>query len=203
MSDGSPIERLGADQRDEAVEVLCEAFCDYPVFRYVLKDAGKGYSHGLRTLIGHFTDTRLDRGCPVLGIRSRGRLIAAANVNPPVPGPPLEDAEERWARIGEVTGAAALERFSAFAQACEELAPEGRFTHLGMIGVRADCQGEGHGGRILRHLAEESRKDPDSGGVLLTTETRGNVGYYESHGYAVLGSRQVEELETWTLLLRT
>ena len=66
MSEPSQVEVLGPEQRDEAVEVLCTAFSNYPVFRFALQDAGANYARGLEALIGHFTDTRLATGCPVL-----------------------------------------------------------------------------------------------------------------------------------------
>ena len=66
MDERLVVERLGPYSRNEAVEVLCEAFRDYPVFRYALKDAGESYSRDLDALIGHFTDARLMQGYPVL-----------------------------------------------------------------------------------------------------------------------------------------
>jgi hypothetical protein len=41
--------------------------------------------------------------------------------------------------------------------------------------------------------------DPESAGVLLTTETPGNLPLYEHFGYRILGQARVDELTTWTL----
>ena len=71
-----------------------------------------------------------------------------------------------------------------------------------MLGVRPDAQGLGIGGLLLREVQRMSRDDPDSSGIVLTTETPDNLPFYENHGFEILGRATAEELETWTLYYR-
>lgn len=62
------IRELLPDQAEDAVTVLCDAFYDYPVMRYVLRPSSE-YDHRLRSLIGFFVAARVLREELVLGIR--------------------------------------------------------------------------------------------------------------------------------------
>jgi hypothetical protein len=64
------VTRLSTAQTEDAVSVLCDAFRDYPVMRYVLGSNGD-YDRRLRTLIGFFVSARVYRDEPVLGIHDR------------------------------------------------------------------------------------------------------------------------------------
>jgi ribosomal protein S18 acetylase RimI-like enzyme len=184
---------------DEAVEVLADAFRDYPVMRYVLKDAGEAYSAQLALLVRYFTEARIARGQPVLGVRRGGRLVAASNVNLPHPPPVPPSLHRSFARLAAEIGPSATRRLDAFAALGRPLVPEEPHVYLGMIGVRSDCQGQGHARRLLDAVHEISAAHSESRGVLLTTESPGNVALYEHFGYRVLGHGQLEELESWVM----
>lgn len=190
---------LGRPHFDDVVDTLCAAFHEYPVMRYVLKDAGDDYDARLRELIGWFTDARISRGWPVLGALRGQRMLGAANVNPPrwVPAPPEFQARER--RLAECVGVAAMERLQAFEAACEPLTPHEPHYYLGMIGVRPEAQGQGLGRLLLEAVQEMSAEDGESRGVVLTTETPLNLPFYEHFGYRVVGRSRADELDTWTL----
>ena len=47
------------DEFDEAVDVLFQAFYDYPVMRYVAADAGDDFDRQFRLLIGFFSLARV------------------------------------------------------------------------------------------------------------------------------------------------
>lgn len=197
------IERLGRDRFDDVVATLCAAFRDYPVMRYILGDPDAGYDDRLTRLVGYFTASRFERGYPVLGVPDPAgpRLLAAANVTPPrrVPAPPA--LEERYAALRAAIGDAAIDRFHRFAAATDALEPPGLHYDLGMIGVRPDAQGAGHGRAIIEAVHELSAADPDSDGVCLTTEVESNVRLYEHFGYRVLGRAVTDDggLVSWTM----
>lgn len=195
----SRLESVGKEAVREVVAVLCAAFVDYPVMRFVLRDAGPDYERRLESLVGYFTDQRFARGYPVLGVRSSARLVAAANVNPPgtVPAPP--ELIERYRRLKTELGEGAIARFDAFAAACAPFEPAEPHYYLGMIGVLPECRGHGHARRLLEALHALSARDESSTGVALTTESPDNLPLYERFGYGILGSAKVEELTTWTL----
>lgn len=202
MSDANEVIRLPPERFDEAVEALCDAFRDYPVMRYVLKDAGDDYFTHLTHLVGYFTASRFARGWPVLGVEREGRVVAVANINPPhsVPAPP--ELIQRYEEMCRVLGDKAIQRFHAFADACGPLEPDEPHYYLGMIGVRREAQGLGCARQLLDELHRLSANDPASSGVVLTTETQENLPFYEKFGYRVLGEARAEELRTWTLFRR-
>ena len=196
------IVRLSQEHFDDVVDTLCAAFHDYPVMRYVLKDAGVEYDARLKQLVAYFTDSRASRDWPVLGVAQQGELLAAANINPPQPAPQPPSLRQRYARLREDLGEAAIRRFEAFAVASEPFVPEQPHYYLGMIGVPPEHQGRGLARLLLDAVHAMSAQDPDSCGVVLMTETQKNVPLYEHFGYRVLGSGKVEELTTWIMFRR-
>jgi len=194
--------RLPEDRCEEAVDVFADAFRDYPVMRYIVGDVGARYDAYLRSLVGLFTESRFLRGYPVLGLESDdGRLVAAANINPPqaVPAPP--ELGRRREALRALLGEAAIARAEGFAAACQALEPPGLHFHLGMIGVIHAEQGRGHARPLLEAVHEMSLADPESGGVSLTTELPANLTLYEHFGYRVLGRGETADggVVTWTL----
>jgi GNAT superfamily N-acetyltransferase len=184
---------------DEAITVLCDAFRDYPVMRYVLGTAGD-YERRLRTLVGFFVSARVFREEPVLGSRDEtGTLVAAAIVTLPgerVPPEPLAvRREEVWAELGPAERA----RYDTYGAACAPFAVQQPHHHLNMIGVRRSHAGRGFGGRLLDAVHRMAADDEGSFGVSLTTEARQNLAFYEQFGYRIIGYARVPRaFETWT-----
>lgn len=197
------LQRLGPADREEIVDVLAGAFADYPVMRYVLSATEVDYGDALRTLVGLFVDLRLDRGSPVLGVRSGGDLVAAALIDEPdpkpVPSSPLDPEGDVWA----VLGAEANRRMTAFEEESAYLEPDLPHYFVGMIGVRAAQRGKGLARRLLGEVERMSVRDPRSRAVSLSTEQESNLGFYERLGYRVTGEAQLGELHTWNLMLET
>jgi len=192
---------LPAERAGDVASVLCEAFADYPVMRFVLGDGGN-YEARLATLIGFFTAARVHRGETLLGVESAGALVAAALVSDPTRESPssldtVRDAT--WATLGDAT----RERYAAFGAAASSFEVAAPHIHLNMIGVRRAGRGLGLGRLLLEHVHDMSRADPRSEGVSLTTEDPANVPLYEHFGYEVIGHARVSpELETWGFFRR-
>lgn len=196
---------VDVDDPDEVVDVLCEAFRDYPVMRFVLGRGRADYDRDLRTLVGFFVMSRALRGEYLFGVRAAAgsaSLEAAAIVSRPgVASPPALVAlrEDVWAALG----ADARARYEAFAAASAPFVPPEPHLHLNMIGVRPGAQGSGRGRLLLDHVHAFSRADPRSDGVSLSTENPRNVALYEHVGYVVKGHAIVSpELQTWALYRR-
>jgi GNAT superfamily N-acetyltransferase len=187
------------ERHDDVVDALCDAFHDYPVMRFVLTDSGEHYVARLRRLVGYLTMSRFCRGCPVLGVEGKGRLVAAANVNPPTPTPTPDTLLQLYRDLAAEIGTEAIRRFEAFGAICEPLLPDVPHYYLGMIGVRPGEQGHGYARLLLDALHGMSERDASSRGVVLTTETPDNLPFYEHFGYRVLGEGRTEELRSWTL----
>lgn len=191
---------LSADRSDEVVTVLCDAFFDYPVMRYVLGSKTE-YPHRLRTLVGLFVASRANPKGLMLGLDDEtGTMVAGAMVD--LPGerpvsPPLEELRESvWAELG----VDARSRYGEYGRVSRENAPHANHHHLGMIGVRTALHGAGLGRVLMAHVHALADADGESCGVSLTTELARNVTLYEHLGYQVSGhARVASELETWAM----
>ena len=190
--------RLSGNDAAQVVDVLSEAFFDYPVMRFVLGADAVDYEQRVRTLVHYFVEARVLRGEVLLGIGHRESLNGAALVSRPggPPGPPeLGDLRERvWAELGP----SARARYDSFAAACAPFELETPHIHLNMIGVRGAAKGKGLGRRLIEHVHLMSREDVASEGVTLTTEDEGNVPRYQHFGYEIVGHTTVGwGLKSW------
>jgi GNAT superfamily N-acetyltransferase len=192
------VTRLPAAQTEDAVTVLCDAFRDYPVMRYVLGSSGD-YDRRLRTLIGFFVSARVYRDEPVLGIHDRdGTLSATAIVSLPSQGDAPERLVTRREQVWAELGAAERQRYEAYGAACAQFTVDSPNYHLNMIGVRRSHAGRGLARKLLEAVHRLSDADDSSCGVTLSTETERNLPLYEYFGYRRLGHAIVDDgLETW------
>lgn len=182
---------------DEAVEVLCEAFYDYPVMRHLLSDAGDDYERQLRLLVGYFTRSRHLSGDSVWAVQGGHRILGVANIVRPnsTRAPELDRYREAlWNELGQ----AARRKYDDFSAATAAFNPLDPHFHLSMIGVRRAYAGRGIGRCLLEALHELSAADPLSTGVSLTTEDPGNVPLYERFGYGIVGQTTIGSLESWS-----
>jgi ribosomal protein S18 acetylase RimI-like enzyme len=190
---------LDPSRFDEAVEVLCDAFADYPVMRFVIGEAGAAYPSHLRALVAFFTTARFLNGDLVLGVATvDGALAAVANITPPgarLPSPQLSERREQlWRELGD----AARARYETLGAIWRTFTVERPHYHLNMIGVRRSHQGKGAARALLDALHARSAAHADSCGVSLTTEAHTNVAVYRHFGYEVIGRAHVSgALETW------
>jgi GNAT superfamily N-acetyltransferase len=198
IRDASPVSRLSEAQVSQAVNVLCDAFHDYPVMRYVIGPAGDDYDRRLHTLIIFFVMARVWRDEPILGISNGSALVATAILTRPgKQQPPAELAQLRetvWRELGD----AARSRYEAFGEATRKFDISQPHYHLNMIGVRRTHHGKGLSRQLLDAVHAMSRNDPVSHGVTLTTEDFRNVSIYEHFGYEGVGHVRIDaKLETW------
>ncbi|MEZ4415254.1 MAG: GNAT family N-acetyltransferase [Gemmatimonadota bacterium] len=190
--------RLDLSHRSAVVDVLAEAFCGYPVMRFVL---GEGADHptdpGLRALIDYYVGHRLVRGWPVLGVPGAESLRAAITISEP-DAPPHAEAEAELGRLRAALDAPAFERMQRFERASAHAEPPTRHLFVGMVGVRPGWQGRGLG----RTLLERSFSMASAGGyqgVCLSTELPDNVRFYERLGFRIVAETDVDQLHTWCL----
>jgi len=184
---------------DEAVDVLSDAFFDYPVMRFVLGQAGHAYARHLRTLIHFFTSARFLQGDLVMAVTAGDdTVVAIANVVRPgdhESGPRLGELREQvWRELG----GAARSRYEAYGEITRKFVVDQPHYHLGMLGVRRAYAGRGLARHLLDALHDRSSADRQSCGVTLNTEDPRNVPLYEHFGYRVIGQGQVsDQVRTW------
>jgi ribosomal protein S18 acetylase RimI-like enzyme len=179
--------------------VLCAAFREYPVMRFVLGESAD-YDQRLATLVGLFVAARVLRGEPMLGVAApAGGLAAAAILSLPGEQPPPPALGERREADFAALGADARRRYEDFSAAAGCFPVAAAHHHLNMIGVRPAAQGLGHARRLLEATHALAAADPASAGVSLTTELEANVALYRHFGYTVLGATRVSgTLTTWS-----
>ena len=195
------VTRLSSAYRDEAVVVLCESFYDYPVMRFVLADAGRQYAERLSALVAYFCSRRLVGNGWVLGAMV-GQELAGVSVCDEPGGESVDGEEEQrqWAlALERDIGEEAVARLSEYDEAGESLLPEGDYHFLGMLGVVSRYQGLGLGKKLVEATQALVADFPASSGICLDTESPGNVPFYESLGFEVVGEADVADFHTWCM----
>ena len=196
-------ERLSARDFDDVVDVLADAFSNYPVMRFVLGPGGNTAPR-LAEMIGFFVFRRIRLGGPMLGVRHEsGALVGAAVMTLPVePEPPAEVLQRRdevWNSLGQDC----RERHDVYGAHAKTVLVSESHHHLNMIGVRHSHHGRGLARPLLEAAIGIAVRDPKSAGLTLTTETPANVRLYQHFGFDVFGHVQIApELETWGLFRR-
>ena len=181
---------------DEVLGPLCEAFGHYPVMRHVLGSEGD-FEARLRTLVGFFLVARTLRRDPILAAYDGDRICGVAICTlPGLPGPP--DLEEARAWTWEQLGTDARERYDQWVRIWGPLNVAEPNIHVNMLAVPPRYQGRGHGRLLLERVHAMSREHQESQGVSLTTESAGNVSFYERLGYRLVGRGRIGPgLESW------
>jgi hypothetical protein len=171
----SPVHIISPDRLDEIVDVLCDAFHDYPVMRYLVGAAHADYDVRLRRLIGFFAYRRGRMGAPYLGVSEGNELVAVAAftlpVEPEIPADVVARRDALWRDLGDD----ARIRYDTYANTTKAFTIAAPHHHLNMIGVRHAHMGRGFARPLLDEMARRSREDANSASVSLTTELPQNV----------------------------
>jgi ribosomal protein S18 acetylase RimI-like enzyme len=199
-----PVEAVPAAADEQVVEVLAEAFGDYPMLRYLIGVEGDAFTGRLRTLLTFFVAARRARAEPLLGVRADDGWAAVALATlPDAVAPPgaLDAARERTWRL---LGAAARVRYEDLGRRWQRLAVAEPHLHLNLVGVRTAHRGRGLGVALVQSIVDRSLAHPTSCGVALTTETEANVGFYRSLGFEVRGEVEAAPgLRSWVMFCPT
>ena len=192
------IVNLYEENISEVVDVLCEAFYNYPVMKYVLGEKGD-YESRLRKAVKFFVSARALRKEPLFGIyNSDNKLVATAAVTLPgeIHSPPelYKLRDKLWEEIGSEEEA----RYENYGNKAFSLLPKDPHHHLNMIGVRNAYQGKGLARQLINEVEKLVSEHPFSTGVSLNTEVEANVNFYLHLGYALIGQAEVDKgIQTW------
>lgn len=182
-----------------AVEVLADAFHDYPVMRWIL-GGRSNYDRDLRSLISLFVTRRVLQGELILGVEEGGALEAAGLVSFSWSSAPPAAARELSRRIWTELGTEAHSRYRLYGERVAELGVDESHMRLNMMGVRGRSQDRGLGGLLMRGLTRLSECHPEARGVALTTELDLRVPFYQHFDYEITGFDEVTAgLPAWGL----
>lgn len=198
MSSLSSVQDLPPYRADEVVTVLCDAFHDYPVMRYIISDAADDYDTRLRELIGFFVAARVLRNEPMIAVSDGEQVVAVATMTPPGQREAPQEFFDRRERVWHMLGTDAQARYDEFGTVWQLVGVTEPNLHLNMIGVRRSHTGAGLGRILLDRVHEMSEEDSASTGVSLTTEDVRNVPLYRYFGYETVGHQNITDgLDTW------
>ena len=189
---------LDKEHFPEVAYVLCEAFYNYPVMKYVLGEK-EDYDNRLNKMVTFFVFARALRNEPLLGIyNSDKKLVAAATVTLPGEFPNPEELTMRRNILWEELGSEEKLRYENYGNAAFSLLPKEPHHHLNMICVRNAYQGKGLARQLINTVETFASEHPTSTGVSLNTEVEANVNFYLHLGYKLLGTAIVnEDIVTW------
>ncbi|HXE79638.1 MAG TPA: GNAT family N-acetyltransferase [Vicinamibacterales bacterium] len=178
---------LDRSRHADAVAVLCDAFFDYPVMRFIIGPAAQ-YERRLNSLVGYFTAARFLNGDLVVGVAdSNGALIGVANVTRAGERPPSPELASLRETLWRELGSDARERYESLVRIWQTFAVEQPNVHLNMLGVRRAWQKRGVARLLLDAVHDFSARTTESCGVTLSTEDPANVPFYQRFGYRIVG----------------
>lgn len=182
----------------EITDVLCEAFFNYPVMKYVLGEK-VDYDTRLRKLVTFFVSARALRNDPMFGIYdSENKLAAAAVVTLPGDIQIPEELKRRREILWNELGKEEETRYEKYGSAASGLLPKEPHHHLNMIGVRNAYQGKGLARKLIDKVEKLVYEHPTSTGLSLNTEVESNVNFYLHLGYELVGQAEVDKgIQTW------
>ncbi len=190
MSDGAgDISLLGDVQRDEAAEVLADAFRDNPVYVAALRGASPDARRKkLGKLYRGFAAACLRIG-EASAVLTDGKIVAVALAYPPGRYP---FSFGTWLVNGlpaAFVGPGHTLRLARLDGWMRKNHLQGPHWYLYQLGVLPSLQGKGLGTRLLRrHIALAER---DGVPCYLETDTEENVSYYSRFGYRVTADQVV------------
>jgi len=192
---------LSTDRLDDVIDVMTEAFLDYPLMPWVVGPEGDVAAR-VKRLITFFITRRALKGGPMFGVLDGDDLVGAAALTLPVePSPPPGFTAlelETWRELGD----GPRDRYQAYADATSKFfVGIGPHHHLNMIGVRPAHKGRGIARPLMEAVQQLSDADPNSSGVSLTTERERNLTLYQHFGYSVIAQNDVAQAPfvTWGL----
>ena len=109
--------KLTEEHVPEVTRVLCEAFYDYPVMRYVIGDGQDDYARQLNTLVHFFVMARVLRNEELLGTMDRKDLAATALVSYPGRGKAPPELMALRDKVWDGLGPESRSRYEAFGAA--------------------------------------------------------------------------------------
>ena len=179
----APLERA---DRDDAVDVLTEAFLQEPWLRWTFESHGDRFPGMLRALQTLSVDIRYGMGWPLFGAFLDDQMVGVVGTSIPGSGEWPKSLDDAYAEYCEMIGPEATERLEKVATLEHTNRPPGRNVEVGVIGVHPSARRRGIGRSLLSAVHDLSSQRADTTGVYLATTDQNNVRFYQGAGYQVL-----------------
>lgn len=190
---GSRIKTASESEADQVIATLVLAFVGDPAVRRNLYPDPRQYLEHFGPFAQAFGGKAFAAGTADL---IEGNAGAALWLPPGVHA----DEETLVALLRETV---ALDLHADMFRVFEQMAafhPSEPHWYLPLIGVDPWLHRRGHGGALLRHALE--RCDADHAPAYLESSNPTNIPFYESHGFELLGTIRVGEMEPMFPMLR-
>jgi GNAT superfamily N-acetyltransferase len=183
-----------AADREATAEVLARAFIDDPAMAYLFRDSAVRAARLARffAMIVRVDATTDDWS---LALDAAGRPVAATLWRPPGAWQTPVTAMLRLLPQLLTTFGTALPRALALQSLLESHHPPAPHWYLQFAGCVPAAQGRGYGGAAIR--ARLAQCDAQGLPAALETATPGNLGLYQSLGFAITGSHVVKDGPTF------
>ena len=193
--------QLERSQMNEAIEILCHAFNDDPMFRYFFPEADQARANFIKQL----SKTIVNYSQPYSHIYTTGGDLKGVAVWIPPGQYPLNTLGLlqagmyalpfmlRWSRLGQF--------MSLFSRLEEHHKHDisGQHWYLAMLGVAPAYQSQGIGSSLIQLILKQA----DSAGLpcYLETSTEGGVRFYQRHGFEIVRTGELpgDNLRFWTM----
>ena len=187
---------LDAKHKDDIVELLFNAFENYPLMQFFF---GNAYQNSARNYWKYVCDIASIIDAILLGAFTEGKLQGFALVLPPKQ--PQEDCESVITYLKEqlttVIGEEIVMRIDEYVNFQDANKRSQPHFYLDLISVHPRSQGKGLGKALLSQVHVMSEQHRHSCGVGLETQTEQNVAYYERFGYRIYRTTELDGVKTW------
>ena len=182
---------------EKVIEVLFAAFEQDPLMLYFF---GNEYQNLAKYVMEYLCNLAHLSNLSLWGAFIEGELKGVALITPPVAN---QNKQEAIANLDEqlaiAVGEAVITRIEAYFQIMEAGKPKQPHFYIDILGVMPESQGQGVGKALLEAVHKMSESSPQSCGVALDTENERNLDFYESLGYSVSTTTNLERLKVWSM----
>ncbi len=192
---------LRRGQFGEAAAVISQAFAQDPLMLYFYEDVVTPRRVVLQAQFRFLCERHASYGWPILAVSRGGRLAGVAFPVPPSSaGGRLSDTADRaQAEFTSLITPQARARLDRYGEISELMQPDEPHIFVMTIGVAPAVQRQGIGRRLLDAIAARSERTEESCGVGLDTENPINVPWYESQGFRVHATAQMDGVTIWSM----
>ncbi len=184
-------------QVDECANVLASAFEQEPFMVWFLEDEGPSYRDKLRQVFFMAVYQRVQCGWPVIALEKTNRILGVLHATP-VFGDPWPGAfETAFGSLIEELGPEVAQRMSQYVDLVADCRRDEPHWEIECVGVLSEARGKGYGRMLMDRFHQFATQNTRARGVGLDTGTADNLPFYESLGYRVTRTGNLDWVKVW------